>query len=378
MRIQMFDHVAHYQQDREEIDRAVLEVLASGKLVMGPAVRAFEEAFAAYSGARFAAGVMSGTSALLLALRALDIGPGDEVITPANSDLPTSLAISHAGATPVWAEIDPDSFNLDPAAAEAAITPRTRALLPVHLYGVPAEMTPLLALAERHGLAVVEDAALAAGARYQGRPIGSFGTLSAFSTAPGKILDGIGSGGVICYDDPDVGSRLDSLRHYGRERGPYRDLPQSGPKRPSPTVLVGYNERIDTIDAAVLQVRLTRLDATLARRRAIAARYVERFAGSGVRVQRPPEGSEPSWRMFTVRLPERDRVLDALHERGIESSLAYLPANHLEPVYRDRGFRRGSLPETEAYCDELLALPSHPYLSDADVDEVAATVVELL
>jgi aminotransferase EvaB len=378
MRIRMFDHVAHYRHDREAIDRAVLELLDSGQLVMGPAVRRFEEAFASYCGARFAAGVASGTSALLLALRALGIGPGDEVVTAANSDMPTSLAITLAGATPVWAEIDPDSFNLDPAAAAAAVTDATRALLPVHLYGVPAEMAPLLELARHRGLAVVEDAALATGASYCGRRIGSLGTLSAFSTAPGKVLDGVGSGGLISYNDPGLTPRLDSLRHYGRERSPYRDRPEPGPKWPSPTVEVGYNERLDTLDAVVLEVRLRRLDAMLARRREVAARYRSLFEGSGVRMQRPPEGSEPSWRVVTVRVPERDRIYAALHDLGIEATLAYLPLNHLEPIYRELGYRPGSLPETEAFGAELLTLPCHPYLSDAEVDEVADTLKGLL
>lgn len=378
MRIRMFDHVAHYRHDRAAIDEAVHTVLASGETIMGPAVRRFEEAFAAMCGARHAAGVASGTSALLLALRAAGIGSGDEVITVANSDMPTSLAISHSGARPVWVEIDPHSFNIDPAAAAAAVGPRTRALLPVHLYGVPAEMAPLLALAERHGLAVIEDAALATGARYHGRPIGSLGTLTAFSTAPGKILDGIGSGGVISYDDPSLTARLDSLRHYGRERSPYRDRPQPGPKWPSPTVELGYNERLDTVDAAVLEVRLRRLDEMLARRREIAERYRRSFAGSAVRMQQPPADSESVWRVVTVRVPERDRIYADLHERGIEATLAYLPLNHLEPVYRELGYRPGSLPETEAFGAELLTLPCHPYLSDAEVEEVAATLLELL
>ena len=378
MRITMFDHVAHYQHDREAIDRAVLEVIGSGKLVMGPDVRAFEEEFAAYCGIDYAVAVTSGSSALLLALRALGIGPGDEVITVANSDIPTSQAVTLTGAQVVWVDIETEGCNIDPGLIEAAITPRTRAILPVHLHGVPAEMAPILELAERRGIAVVEDAALAAGARYHGRRIGSLSTLTAFSTAPGKILDGVGSGGMIATAERALYDRLNTLRHYGREKPPYRDLPKTGPSWPSDTIEIGYNERLDTIHAAVLRIRLPRLDERLEQRRRHAASYLERFGRAGVRTQRPPADSEAAWRVFTVLIPDRDRVHTGLHERGIESSLAYVPADHLDVCYRDLGYRRGSLPETEAFCDELLALPCHPYLSEAEVEEVAETVLSLL
>ncbi len=374
----MFDNVAHYHSDREAIDKAVLEVIASGKLVMGPAVRAFEEEFSAFCEVGYSVAVTSGTSAVMLALRALGIGPGDEVITVANSDIPTSQAVTLTGARVVWVDIEPEGCNIDPGLIEAAITPRTKAILPVHLHGVPAEMAPILELAERHGIGVVEDAALAAGARYHGRRIGSLSTLTAFSTAPGKILDGVGSGGMVATDERPLYDRLNTLRHYGREQPPYRDLPVTGPKWPSDTIEIGYNERLDTIHAAVLQIRLPRLDERLEQRRRHAASYLERFERAGVRTQRPPVDSEAAWRVFTVRIPERDRVHAALYERGIDSSLAYVPADHLDVCYRDLGYRRGSLPVTEAFTDELLALPCHPYLSDGEVEEVAETVLGLL
>ena len=278
----------------------------------------------------------------------------------------------------VWVDIEPEGCNIDPGLIEAAITPRTKAILPVHLHGVPAEMAPILELAERHGIGVVEDAALAAGARYHGRRIGSLSTLTAFSTAPGKILDGVGSGGMVATDERPLYDRLNTLRHYGREQPPYRDLPVTGPKWPSDTIEIGYNERLDTIHAAVLQIRLPRLDERLEQRRRHAASYLERFERAGVWTQRPPVDSEAAWRVFTVRIPERDRVHAALYEHGIDSSLAYVPADHLDVCYRDLGYRRGSLPVTEAFTDELLALPCHPYLSDGEVEEVAETVLGLL
>ncbi len=378
LRVRMYDNAASYRSDREAIDAAVLGVLDSGELVMGPAVRALEEEFAAYCGAGYAVGVTSGTSALLLALRALGIGPGDEVITVANSDIPTSHAVTLTGAQVVWIDIEPEGCNMDPDLIEAAITPRTKAILPVHLHGVPAEMAPILEIGQHHGIAVVEDAALATGAHYHGRRIGSLSTLTAFSTAPGKIFGGVGSGGLITTDDRSLYDRLNTLRHYGREQPPYRDRPATGPKWPSDTIEIGYNERIDTIDAAVLRLRLPHLDEKLARRREHAANYARRFERAGVRIQRPPADSQAVWRVFTVRIPERDRVHAGLFERGIESSLAYVPADHLDVCYRDLGYRRGSLPVTETFCDELLTLPCHPYLSDAEVEEVAAAVIELL
>jgi dTDP-4-amino-4,6-dideoxygalactose transaminase len=239
-------------------------------------------------------------------------------------------------------------------------------------------MAPILDFAESNGLGVVEDAALATGARYQGRRIGSFGTLTAFSTAPGKILDGVGSGGMVSTNNRDLYDKLNTLRHYGRERPPYRDLPQNGPPWPSNTVEIGYNERLDTLDAAVLRIRLRRLDEALNRRREIAERYRERFEGKGVGLQRPPQDSEAVWRVFTVRIPDRNRIYQAMAQQGIGVSLAYLPPNHLDVCYRHLGYQRGSLPQTEAFAAELLALPCHPYMTDGQVEEVAETLLALL
>lgn len=378
LRISMFDHIAHFECDREEITRAVLGVLESGKLVMGPDVRSFEEEFAAYCGAAYAVGVSSGTSALLLALRALGIGAGDEVITIANSDIPTSQAITLTGAQVVWVDIEPDSFNINPELIENAITSKTRAILPVHLYGVPANMTPILEIADKHGLHVVEDAALATGATYQGKRVGALGSLTAFSTAPGKMLDGVGSGGIISTNDKTLYDRLNSLRHYGRKRTPYRDLPVTGPKWPSETLEIGYNERLDSIQAAVLRIRLRRLAEMLERRREIAATYQRLFQITEVQTQQAPPNAEPSWRFFTVRIPDRDRIYAELFKQGIETMLAYLPPNHLDTCYQNLDYERGSLPHTEAFAEELLTLPCHPYLTDTEVEDVADSLLKLL
>ena len=378
MRIRMYDNVAQYRSDKEAIDAAVLSVLESGELVMGPDVRALEEEFAAYCGTNYSVGVTSGTSALLLALRALGIGQGDEVITVANSDIPTSQAVTLTGAKVVWVDIEPVGCNMDPDQVEAAITPKTRAVLPVHLHGVPADLGPILKVAKNYDLAVVDDAALAAGARYRGKRIGSLGSLTAFSTAPGKILGGIGSGGLVTTEDRKLYNRLNTLRHYGREDPPYRDKQSIGPKWPSDTIEIGYNERIDSIQAAVLRIRLPQLDELSVRRREIAEIYSKGFGKVGVRYQQPLADSEAVWRVFTVLLPERDRVHAGLNAVGIESSLAYVPADHLDVCYRDLGYRSGSLPETEVFSNELLALPCHPYMTDAEIEEVLASVIELL
>ena len=375
VRVPHFDHAAHYSRDKVDIDEAIQRVLAAGTPIMGPAVQEFERAFAAYCDSEYAVGVMSGTAALQLALAALDLQPGDEVVTVANSDIPTSHVITHAGATIVWADIDPDTYNLDPDAFARAITPRTRAVLPVHLYGVPAQMDRIGQLAEEHGIAVVEDAAIATGATFDGQKVGSLGTLGAFSTAPGKILGGICSGGVVTTSDSALHDKLQSLRYYGRERSPY---PQEGVPWPTGSSEIGYNERLNTIDAAVLLIRLAYLDDDLATRSANAVLYRRRFEGTGIRCQAVPAGAVPAWRVFTVRVPDRDRVYAELRSLGYEVTLPYLPANHLEKCYAHLGVGRGALPETEAFCDELLALPCHQYLSEESVAELAEAVVGLV
>ena len=371
MRIPHFDHAAYYRRDQDATDAAIRRVLERGTPIMGPEVADFERAFAALCGVRHAVGVMSGTAAMLLGLKALGVGPGDEVVTVANSDVPTTLAILHAGARPVYAEIDPNTFNLDPRSLADVLTPRTKVVLPVHLYGVPADMAPIVEVARAHGVRVLEDAALATGATYRGRPAGSLGDVGAFSTAPAKVLGGIGSGGVITTDDEALHARLLRLRYYGRERSAYPEADADPTAMPGATVEIGYNERLDTVQAAVLLVRMARLQDDLAVRRAHHARYAARFAGSAVRVQAAPADAAPSWRVVVVRVPDRDRVFAELRRAGIEVTLPYLPANHLDACTRDLGYRRGDLPITEAFCDRMLALPSHPFLSSAQVDEVA-------
>lgn len=379
LRVPHFDHAANYERDRAAIELAIQRVLSAGEPVMGPDVSAFEEEFAALCGVRFAKAVMSGTAALLLAVRALELNPGDEVLTAANSDIPTSHAVTNAGAKVAWADIDPATFNLDPEAVRRAIGPRTRAILPVHLYGVPADMGPIRTIAEEHGLAVVEDAALATGASYRGTPVGALGDIAAFSTAPGKVLGGIGSGGVVTTDSDRLAERVESLRHYGRSTPADPRHRRTGDVPwPPDIVRIGYNERMNTVDAAVLRIRLSRLASDVAVRRSHADRYRSRFRGSDVRWQQVPDGAEPVWRTFTVRVPDRDRIYATLRRDGYEVTLPYLPPSHLEACYRAEGYEPGSLPETERFADELLALPCHPFLDDGQVDELAERVTTLV
>lgn len=371
-----FDHRANYLRDKAAIDAAIQGVLAAGNPIMGPQVAAFEREFARLCGTRHAVGVMSGTSAILLALRAIGVGPGDEVVTVANSDIPTTHAIMHTGAKPVYADIDPHTFNMSTASLAAAITPRTRAVMPVHLYGSPADMGPIVEIARASGARVVEDAALATGARYRGESVGSLGDVGAFSTAPGKILGGIGSGGMITTNDGEINQRLNRLRYYGRERSPYPDRKTESTTLPfMSTVEIGYNERLDTVDAAVLLLRLKRLQADLAVRRSHRERYAQHFRGTSVRMQEALPLSEPTWRVVVIRVAERDRVFADLCESGIEASLPYLPANHLDVSTQSLNYAKGDLPVTEAVCDTLIALPSHQFLSTDQIDKVAETVM---
>lgn len=378
MRVPQFDHRANYLRDKREIDSAIEQVLSQGQMIMGPEVPRFEHCFADLVGCSFATGVTSGTAALTLALSALGLGPGDEVITVANSDTPTSHAISHTGATPVWVDIDPDTFNISPTAAAEAVTARTRAILPVHLYGVPADMDGICAIAREHGLAVVEDAALATGAMYRGRPVGSLGDIAGFSTAPAKVLGGICSGGIITTSSSDLHKRVRMLRHYGRRSSPYPPSDSTSVPWPGSTSLIGYNERLNTIDAAALMIRLQRLPDDLKQRRENAARYHAHFEGTGLTGQAEPVDSDPAWRVYTIRVPDRDRVYTELRKSGYGVSLMYLPPIHLDECYVGLGYLRGSLPNTEAFCDELLNLPCHQFVTAEQVDEVATAVLKLV
>lgn len=349
---------------RDELLAAISGVLDGGAFVLGPGVRALEEELAAWLGVRHAIGVASGTDALHLALRAAQIGPGDEVITSAFTFIATAEAIAYTGARPVFADIDSRTFNLDPDAVEAAITDRTRAILPVHLFGLPADMDRIRALAARRGLKVIEDAAQAIGASVEGRKVGSLGDLGCFSFYPTKNLGAAGDGGLVTTDDDALASRVRALREHGHQGG-YRHA------------LIGFNSRLDALQAAVLRVKLPHLDAWNTRRRDNAARYGRGLAQSGLTLPVEPPGLRHVFHQYTVRAPDRDRLRAALGAAGVGSNVYYPIGLHQQESMRHLG-PPPRLPATEAATAEVLSLPMHPWLTGEEIDRICAVILSSL
>lgn len=353
---------------RREILAAVEPLLFEAVGDEGAGVRSsLERRFAAVVESAYAVAVHSGTVGLLLALRACGVGPGDEVITVANSDISTSGAISLCGATPVLCDVRPDDYTIDPERVEALIGDRTAALLPVDLHGHPADVRALRALADRHDLRIVEDAALATGARDHGRSVGAFADAAVFSFAPLKPLGSVGSGGMVTTDDPAIAERIALLRGYGHDPRPRGDGTQS-------YVEEGYNVPLDPLQAALLGVKLPFLAAWTERRRQLAGRY--RDALTATRAQLPAfrSASEPTFRSYTIRLPDRNGAYRALRSAGIEAVIHYAPPVHRHPVYRASLRGSAELPVTEQLADELLSLPIAVEYSDDDIDQVTTAL----
>lgn len=344
MKVPFLDLHAAYLELKPEIDAAIARVLDSGWYILGPEVEAFEAEYAAYCEAEHAIGVANGLDALHLALLAMGVGPGDEVIVPSNTYIATWLAVSQCGATPVPVEPVEATYNIDPARIEAAITPATRVILPVHLYGQPADLDPILAIARKHGLRVLEDAAQAHGARYKGRRIGAHGDAVAWSFYPGKNLGALGDGGAVTTNDPELADRIRVLRNYGSRVKYVNEVK-------------GFNSRLDPIQAAVLRVKLRVLDAWNARRRGIAQRYLEGLAGSGLVLPRVPEWAEPVWHLFVVRHPERDALVQRLNEAGVGTLIHYPVPPHLQAAYAEMGLGVGAFPVAERMAGEVVSLP---------------------
>jgi dTDP-4-amino-4,6-dideoxygalactose transaminase len=347
------------RQLADEIQPAMARVLERGWYILGPEVEAFEAAFAAYHGVAQAVGVANGTDAIELALRAAGIGPGDEVITVAHTAVATVCAVERTGARPVLVDIDPRSYTMNPQAAAAAITPRTRALLPVHLYGQPADLTNLVALAEKHHLLLIEDCAQAHGARWEGRLVGTFGQLATFSFYPTKNLGAYGDGGAVITNDPALAARVRSLRNYGQTTR-YTHAER------------GQNSRLDELQAAILQVKLAHLDEHNATRRALAAVYDQHLRG--VLRPRVVERVEAVYHLYVVRHPQRDRLMAALQAQGIGTLVHYPIPIHRQQGYADLGYPAGSLPQTERAAAEILSLPMYIGLTPAEVETVSAAV----
>lgn len=362
MSVPFLDLKAGYLELQDEIDAACRRVLESGWYILGGEVEAFEQEFADYCEVAHCIGVGNGLDALHLILKGMEIGPGDEVIVPSNTFIATWLAVSYAGATPVGVEPDAATGNIDPVRIEAAITPRTRAILPVHLYGQPADMDPICAIARRHGLRVFEDAAQAHGARYKGRRAGALADAAGFSFYPGKNLGAFGDGGAITTDDAELAEKIRTLRNYGSKQKYQHEY-------------LGYNSRLDEIQAAMLRVKLRHLDEWNYRRQAAADRLSAGLSmNKALVLPAVPCWAEPSWHLYVVRCRQRDKLQEKLTAAGISTLIHYPVPPHLQPAYAGMGASLGTFPIAERLAGEVLSLPMGSHLSRESLDVIVASV----
>lgn len=365
MNIPFLDLKSAYLELQPEIDAAIKRVLDSGWYILGEEVEAFEREYAAYCEAKHCVGVANGLDALHLALLALGVGAGDEVIVPSNTYIATWLAVSQCGATPVPVEPDEATYNIAPARIEAAITPRTKVILPVHLYGQPADMDLILALARKHGLKVLEDGAQAHGARYKGKRIGAHGDVVAWSFYPGKNLGAFGDGGAITTNDAEIAERIRVLRNYGSRVKYANDVR-------------GFNSRLDPIQAAALRVKLNVLDAWNAQRKVLAAEYLYQLKDSGLVLPYVPQWADPVWHLFVVRSQKREILQAHLQQQGIGTMIHYPIPPHLQPAYSELGYKQGDFPIAEAIHREVLSLPMGPAMISTQINQVGKTISEFL
>jgi dTDP-4-amino-4,6-dideoxygalactose transaminase len=356
--VPFLDLRAQYRQIKPEIDAAMATVVDSAQFVLGSEVADFEERFAAYCGAKYCIGLNSGTSALHLALFAAGIGRGDEVITVSMTFVATTAAILYCGAKPVFVDINADTWTMDPHLIEAAVTPRTKAILPVHLHGLVAEMDPIIEVARRHRLVVIEDAAQSHGAEYKGRRAGSIGEIGCFSFYPGKNLGAYGEGGAAVTNDPELARKMTLLRDWGQE-SKYRHI------------VPGYNYRMDAIQGAVLKVKMGHIESWTEKRRSVAAQYDTMLATGNCQTPAPPPHNRHVYHVYAVRIADRDHVQEALNSAGIGTNIHYPVPVHLQTAYADLGYRLGNLPVTEAVADQSLSLPIYAELQPDQVAEVA-------
>lgn len=362
MTIPFLDLKSPYLELKDELDAAYHRVMEGGWYILGSEVKAFEEEFAAYCGVKYCIGVGNGLDALRLILRAAGIGPGDEVIVPANTYIATWLAVSYAGATPVPVEPDERTYNIDPARIETAITGRTKAIMPVHLYGQPADMDPILEIAQRHGLWVFEDAAQAHGAMYKGRHTGSLGDAAGFSFYPGKNLGAFGDAGAVTTNNDELAETIRALRNYGshiKYVNRYK----------------GFNSRLDELQAALLRVKLRHLDEWNARRSRVAEVYNQALVETELILPYVLEWAESIWHLYVVRSPERDAFQKQLADAGIGTLIHYPIPPHLQDAYKDLGYSQGAYPVTERMAQEVLSLPMGPHLNYADVEKIIGFIL---
>jgi len=363
-RVPYLDLQAQYDSIRTEVLTALEDICESTRFAQGPASSDFEAKFAAYCGVDHCVSLNSGTSALHVALRCLNLGPGDEIVTVSMTFIATAWAISYVGATPVFVDVDPVRRTMDPVKLEAAITPRTKAIIPVHLYGMSAEMDRIMAIAERHGLPVIEDAAQAHGAKYRGKRVGQFGQIACFSFYPSKNLGAYGEGGALITNDTRIAQRARSLRDHGQSQRYLHDE-------------IGYNYRMDSFQAAVLSIKLKHLDVWNAARIDRARYYTDLLKDSSYRLPAHISDSECVWHCYVIEAPERDRVRSALQDVGIQSAVHYPVPIHLQKAYAHLGYRSGDLPVTEALCEHCLSLPIYPELSKEKISRVACVLLDL-
>jgi dTDP-4-amino-4,6-dideoxygalactose transaminase len=350
-----------YPRIRTEVEIAIADVLPTGKYVLGPNVHAFEEEFAAYCQTDYCVGISNGTEALHLALVACGIGPGDEVITVPNTYIATAFAISYVGAKPVLVDVDSNTYNMDPVHLKAKITPRTKAILPVHLYGQTVDMDPLMAIAEQHKLWVIEDAAHAHGAEYKGRRAGSLGHIGCFSFYPTKVLGCYGDGGAVTTSDPELYDRLRMLRYMGQRTKYLNEV-------------IGFQQRLDEMQAAVLRVKLRHLDHWIAERQERAIMYAEFLAGLPVTLPLEMNDIRHVYYLYTIRTPQRDALMNYLAGRGIETQVIYPRPIHYQPAYQHLNYGKGDFPVTDDHLQQMLCLPMFPELTETEVREVTDAI----
>ena len=365
MKVPFVDLKALHEPISADLSEAIARVMRNTAFIQGAEVKAFEDAFAKYLGVRHAVAVNSGTAALHLALLALGIGPGDEVITVTHTFIATSEAISAVGARPVFVDVDPATYTMDPALVEAAITPRTRAILPVHLYGQPADMGALLEIANRHKLLLVEDACQAHGAQYKGRMAGSMSAAGCFSFYPGKNLGACGEGGAMVTNDDALAQKVRMLREHGSVKKYEHVLP-------------GYNFRMEGIQGAVLAVKLPHLDGWNDRRRAVAERYSERLAGQGIVLPKEAAYARHIYHLYVIQADDREALRDHLAQQGIETGLHYPIPLHLQEAYASLGYRRGDFPVSEHLTERIISLPMYPDMPLEAADYVCDAIFEYM
>lgn len=360
-KVPFLDLRAAYAELGDELDEALLSVGRGAWYLLGERLAVFEKAYARYVGAKHCVGVANGLDALHLSLRAFGVGPGDEVIVPSHTFIASWLAVSHVGATPVPVEVDESTYCIDPAKVEAAITPRTRVLMPVHLYGHPADASALQRTAEKYGLKLLEDAAQAQGAAWHGRRVGTLGNAAAWSFYPGKNLGALGDAGAITTDDEALADLLRKLRNYGAVEKYRHEVD-------------GVNSRLDEVQAAALHVKLNRLDEWNERRKRVAVRYTEELRGLPLRMPGVAEGADAVWHLYVVRTPKRDALREHLHAHGVETVIHYPTPCHRQRAYASLGVAEGSLPVAESIAREVLSLPMGPHLTAAQQERVIAAV----